>query len=184
MLIKVKILRRCNANKMAKLFIVLLVLCIVILPVAAGCGGTGEKAIEKTIEKLIEAENKAIEADINKEKDTEAANTGDGSGQAVHSFDWPAGIPDYVPKMEGNIFSAGREETNERIIYHVAYENIGDTGVDSYENQLIANGWNIFLKQEMESSWMLHAMHEKKGDLVATVNTDDKIGAINFGMDK
>ncbi|MGM0653252.1 MAG: hypothetical protein ACQES4_10810, partial [Bacillota bacterium] len=51
-------------------------------------------------------------------------------------------------------------------------------------NQLKANGWDIFLKQEMGSGWMLHAMHEKKGDLIATVNTDDNIGAINFGMDK
>ncbi len=104
--------------------------------------------------------------------------------QTGGSFDWPSGIPDYVPQLEGDIFSAGCEETNERVIYYIVYENIKDAGVDSYENQLRTGGWNIFLKQEVENSWMLHAKHEKKGDLVVTVNEEDKIGSINFGMDK
>ena len=119
-----------------------------------------------------------------KDENGQTANGSNGS-QPGQRDAFPPGIPDYVPLLRGDIISSGRDETDERIIYYVVYENIQDAGMDSYEDQLKAKGgWTVFLKQEIESRWMLHAQHEKKGDLVVTANSEDKIGSINFGMDK
>ena len=117
-------------------------------------------------------------------KENGKTSNGSTGGQPSQGDAVPSGVPDYVPLLKGGIISSGRDENNERIVYYFVYENIEDVSVESYEDQLSAKGWTVFLVQEVEDSWIFHAKHEKEGDLIVTVNKKEKRGSINFGMDK
>ena len=156
--------------------IVSLVVCfsVVFLLVAAGCGGLGEKAIEKAMDKLMETETEAVETE---------ANIRDGARPVRRPLfggsNWPAWVPSAIPVYRyGDIMHEYDEDDEGALVFmNIQMDN---EPYESYKKELADKGWVAYEEMEMDQVKYLH-MEQGEYWLVYTFPNDGDGVSIYFG---
>jgi len=162
---------------------VVLFLCLLLLFsfTIIGCGQAADKAAENIIEEAIKQESgEDVDIDLDSQSGEVTISTSDGdvTTKTGSGMEWPDNIPNYVPQLIGDIVMVMQTGEAESFYYNIAYENIKNVEMEPYVTALENNGWVIQMKTEMEDAWMINAVYDEKLHLTASINSEDKTGAI------
>ncbi len=139
-----------------------------------GCGGNADKKIENVIGGLIDAENKNIEAKSGEDASGDINNEHQGGDEDVqlpngstevplngdNKSEWPSEVPGYVPHIKGDISQVVIMHPEEDATsYTIAYENVNESGLDFYENELLSSGWDVYYKIDYGQAWTIQATY-------------------------
>jgi len=184
-------------NKISTFGLLLILSLCIFLVTVTGCGN----AAEDLAENMIESGNGDVDVDINSDGEDISIHSDEGDVKIdidsddrevnIESDDgsyhmtsgdnaeWPDELPNYVPKLDGNLTQVAKIDNPEGTQYTIVYEDV-DTDMDSYVDDLEDEGWDVSSQIDIDDSWMVTAEH---GDwlIVATSNTGDKTGALTIG---
>lgn len=167
--------------KTMNIFALFLCLFVLFSFTVTGCGQTADKAAENIIEESINQESgEDVDIDVDSQSEEVSISTSDGdiTAKTGAEMEWPDNIPNYVPQLVGDIVMVMQTGETESFYYNIAYENIKDAEMEPYVTALENSGWVIQMKTEMEDAWMINAVYDEKVHLTASINPEEKTGAI------
>ena len=98
---------------------------------------------------------------------TPSNNGGDEKG-------YPAGWPNEVPKMDGNVIDGSIHDSDGNISGTATLDGVSKNNVDDYINTLKSNGFKIDSEQDMANLGMfLYQLSKEKCTVNLTYTTDD-----------
>lgn len=146
-----------------KLSIFLLIACLLLALV--GCGSNTEKGEANNQQNTEQKQQQYNGAKVEQPVNTSSTNK------------WPSDIPGYVPQIKGDVSDVKEAASTKDYAqyYHIIYENIEDT-MDSYEKELVSNGWAIIVSTDLESIWSINARYNNdKAYLTVAVYKDNSL---------
>ncbi len=151
-------------NKNFKVISTFLILTCLLLALVS-CGGNTEKAEANNQQNAEQKQQQSNGAKVEQPVSTSSTNK------------WPSDIPGYVPQLKGDVSDVKEAASTKDYAqyYHIIYENIEDT-MDSYEKELVSNGWAITVSTDLEAIWSINARYNNdKAYLTVTVYKDNSL---------
>ncbi|MBU0597407.1 hypothetical protein KKF61_00235 [Patescibacteria group bacterium] len=151
----------------------ILAVCLLLIGVAAFTSGCGEKAAEKTAEKIIETSTGG-QVDVDIDDDSVSINTNSGSmSTSDEGVSLPDGFPSDVYVVDGTIVTAiTNTESDGYSLSIVTNKSVAETK-EEYEADLEAEGWTITMTLNILDGASIAAEKDDRSVSVSISQGDD-----------
>ena len=138
-----------------------------------------ERLAEKSVANMIEKATGG-KATVDLKDGTIKVKTAEGEAVIGSSKEWPADMPNDVPKLSsGKIVGAVRSSQEEKKLWNITLQDVEDGTFDKYAEELKAKGWEIKMIAKAEDGGIIQAVKDK---LMVVATFADKSKTVSLAV--